>query len=276
MDDQKEYKHDRVVGDIYEDIDDEEMHELVWEAQREALLEKNQEELNKKPKHRFPKWVFWLIAIVMCFNTFSILPEIYSIPAIDFLKTSAKLSTDKNIILYKKSVVAITTEDSKGTGFSISSDGLILTNNHVVEGNETVTVTFPDDGRYTANVVNTYPSIDIAVLEINGKDLPYLELAEQASFAPDEPIQFIGNPLNFFGIANEGTIIDYIKLGDWNDEVVMIKAPVYRGNSGSPILDKEGLVIGVIFATLNHDEYGKVGLFVPIEYYYEALETSSK
>ena len=103
-----------------------------------------------------------------------------------------------------------------------------------------------------------------------------MELAEQASFASDEPIQFIGNPLNFFGIANEGTIIDYIKLGDWNDEVVMIKAPVYRGNSGSPILDMKGQVIGVIFATLDHDEYGKVGLFVPIEYYYEALETSSK
>ena len=47
----------------------------------------------------------------------------------------------------------------------------------------------------------------------------------------------------------------------------MMKAPVYRGNSGSPVLNKDGKVIGVIFATLDHDEHGRVGLFVPIDEY---------
>ena len=56
-------------------------------------------------------------------------------------------------------------------------------------------------------------------------------------------------------------------LSDWDVPVVMMKAPVYRGNSGSPVLNKDGKVIGVIFATLDHDEHGRVGLFVPIDEY---------
>jgi len=265
--DDKENNHERIDHDLFEDISDEEMAELISEAQAETKRKKELGEAHEIPKSRFPKWAFWLIAIAMLVNTFSVFFEVYSIPAVDFLKTSAKLSTNENIKTYKKAVVAISTGDSNGTGFSVSSDGFILTNDHVVEGYKKVTVAFRDNGRYTATVVQSYPSIDLAVLKIDGHDLPFLELAEQVQYEAEEPIQFIGNPLGFHGIANEGTVIDTIKLTDWDEEVIMIKAPVYRGNSGSPILNMEGKVIGIIFATLNHDEHGKVGLFIPIEYY---------
>ena len=254
--------------DMEEELDDEALQELVLEAQREALTKDSLEKASKKTKRPFPKWVFWVLASVLFVNSFAVFFQIYSIPAIEFLKTSAKLSLQEDIASYKKAVVVISTEDSKGTGFSISNDGTIITNNHVVEGNETVTVNFPEDGMFQANVVHTYPSVDLAVLKIEGKDLPYLQLAEQTAFEDDEHIYFIGNPLSFSGIANEGKIIDFIQLSDWDTPVVMIKAPVYRGNSGSPILNEEGQVIGVIFATLDHDTYGKVGLFVPIDDYY--------
>jgi serine protease Do len=253
---------------LMEEIDDDELQELVLEAQREALLKAAHEKTSRKTKRPFPTWLFWLISIVMVFNTFAIIFEVYSIPAIEFLKTSTKLSQQENIAAYKKSVVVIQSATSKGTGFSISSDGTILTNYHVVEGNDTVNVFFPDEGRFTANVVHIYPSVDLAVLEVKGKDFPYLELAEQTTFADNEAINFIGNPLSFKGIANEGTIIDYIQLTDWDVPVVMMKAPVYRGNSGSPVLNSKGLVIGIVFATLDHELYGKVGLFVPIDEFY--------
>src|SRR5690625_7750205 len=73
-------------------------------------------------KRPFPKWAFWLIASAMMFNIIALLPQTFSIPAIDFLITSAKLSTQSDIKSYKKAVVVIETNDSKGTGYSISED----------------------------------------------------------------------------------------------------------------------------------------------------------
>lgn len=254
------------------EISDEELQELVLEAQREALYKASLEKPNSKPRHSFPKWIFWLMSIMMLISTFSVVFEIYSIPAIDFLRTSMKLSQQEDIATYKEAVVVVVTEDGKGTGFSISSDGTILTNHHVIEGNTAITVVFPDEGRFTANVVNTYPAVDLAVLDIDAENLPFLELADQTTFTDHEPIYFIGNPLSFKGIANEGTIIDYTQLTDWDVPVVMMEAPVYRGNSGSPVINRKGKVIGVVFATIKDEAHGKVGLFVPIDEYYNAVE----
>lgn len=262
-------KYDIIDEDLYEDIDDEEMYELVQEARRGALERARQQRENPTTKRPFPRWAFWFIAVAMVFNVFALLPQTFSIPAIDFLITSAKLSTQDDIKLYKKSVVVIEAANSRGTGFSISSDGTILTNHHVVEGEETVAVAFPDEGLFTAEVVDTYPSIDVAVLKVDAEDLPFLELASETTFKQGEYVNFIGNPLRFQGIANEGTIIDYIQLSSWDEEVLMIKAPIYRGNSGSPIINEDGQVIGIVFATLNQEKHGKVGLFIPIDYYYK-------
>ncbi|MCR2820601.1 S1 family peptidase [Lederbergia panacisoli] len=265
MEGPNENKYDHVDSDLTEDIDPEEMYVLVKEAQAEALAKAANDRDNPLPKRDRPKWIFWLIAVIFLFSSFSFFFEIYSIPAIEFLKTSARLSADKNIQLYKKSVVTIATEDSKGTGFSISSDGKILTNYHVIEGNKRVTVAFPEAGLFVADVIDTYPEVDLALLEINRDNIPFLNMEDEPIITKDERIYFIGNPLRFHGIVNEGTIIDYTQLTDWEDDVVMIKAPVYRGNSGSPVLNEDGQVIGVIFATMKHKEYGKVGLFIPIQ-----------
>lgn len=264
-----ETNQDIIDQDLYEEIDDEEMSRLVQEGKQELLDKEKEERNNPKPKRSFPKWPFWLISIAMVLNLVALLPQTFSIPAIDFLITSAKLSTQDDIKSYKEAVVVIETGDSKGTGFSVSSEGQIITNYHVIEGEESVTVAFPKDGLYNADVVETYPEVDLAILELHSNDLPYLELAAKAEFKEDEPINFIGNPLRFQGIANEGEVIDYIRLNSWEEDVIMLDAPVYRGNSGSPVINKQGEVIGVIFATLDHEEYGKVGLFFPIDYYYK-------
>ena len=268
MDSKDNSKRDLMDEDFSKEIDDEELQVLVLEAQHEALIKAAKERNNPKIKRPFPKWLFWLISIVLFFNTFGMIFQIYSIPAFDFLITSSKLSQLDTITEYKKSVVVIKTEDSKGTGFSISNDGIILTNYHVVEGNDSVTVLFPNEGRFSAEVIHTYPSVDLAVVKVIGSNFPFLQLAEKTEFEDDEPVYFIGNPLSFTGIANQGKIIDYLKLPDWDVPVVMMKAPVYRGNSGSPVINRNGKVIGIVFATSNDDTYGNVGLLVPIDEYY--------
>ncbi|MCP1143421.1 S1C family serine protease [Lysinibacillus endophyticus] len=255
--------------DKQDPISEEELIELVLEAQKEALEKARQQRLSgvqpTKKKPPFVRVIAWVMALMLMVSTFAVIFEIYSIPAIEFLKTSASLSSKEEIKNYKKSVVEVKTNSGKGTGFSISEDGYIVTNEHVIDDALTITVTFPDDGLYKGEVIESYPDIDLAILKIEGTNLPHLTLADTYEPIKNEAIYFIGNPLYFSGIANKGEVIDYILLNDWNEQVIMLDAPVYRGNSGSPVINNEGQVIGIIFATTKTDDYGRVGLFIPID-----------
>ena len=260
---------DIIDEDLYEELDEAEMYEIIQEERRKSIQQKATEEEAEPQKRKFPKWIFWLVALAMFIQVIAIIPQTFSIPAIDFLVTSARLSTDPVIDEYQESVVVVETEDGKGTGFSISADGIIITNHHVIEDDNQITVAFPEEGLFDAELIVSYPDVDLAILDVDGNELPYLTLAEQTTFESDERIQFIGNPLRFNGIANEGNIIGYTSLDSWDEQVLMLEAPVYRGNSGSPVINLDGEVIAVIFATMTHEEHGKVGLAVPIDYYYE-------
>ena len=259
-----------------EELDDDELQDLVLEAQREALEKATAEKNVRRTYRPFPKWIFWIMTTTLALSTFAIVFQIYSIPALEFLKASSELSADPEISEYKEAVVVVATENTKGTGFSTTEQGKIITNYHVVQGNESMIVSFPDGERFTADVTKVFPDIDLAVLEVNGTNLPHLTLAKETTFYDHEPITFIGNPLSFSGIANKGNTIDYIQLSDWDIPVVMIKAPVYRGNSGSPVINEDGKVIGIVFATLDEETHGKVGLFIPVDAYYEAISNEEK
>lgn len=257
---------DDMDEDLKEDLNEEEMFELIEEERRKATMEQKQSEEEKRP---FPKWIILLIAFAMFFSVIRAIPQTFSVPAIDFLITSAQLYADEEVREYKESVVVVEAGESKGTGFSYSSDGKILTNHHVIEDEKRISVSFEEQGLYSATVVEEYEDIDLAVLEVNGENLPHLPLAKQVDISEEPSITFIGNPLRFIRIANEGKVTGEKKLNDWEKQVMVLDAPVYRGNSGSPVIDNEGEVIGVVFATLQTEE-GTVGLAVPINYFHEA------
>lgn len=260
---------DKEKQNEFDPISEEELIELVLEEQRKALEKERENRLSGvraiKKRSKPVRLFAWIMATMLAFSTFAMIFEIFSIPAIEFLKVSAKLSSQEDIQTYKQAVVEIKTNDGKGTGFAVTEDGYIVTNNHVIEDALTITIIFPDNSPYKGEVVETYPDIDLAILKVEGEQLPYLTLANSYSPTQKEAIYFIGNPLYFTGIANEGKVIDYKQLSDWNEEVLMLDAPVYRGNSGSPVINLDGQVIGVIFATIKDKTEGKVGLFVPID-----------
>ncbi|WP_130860172.1 S1C family serine protease [Gracilibacillus phocaeensis] len=259
--------NDIIDKDLYEDIEPEEMYVLI-EEERRKLQEREQQE-EEQPKKRFPRWIFWLIAVVMFIQVIAIFPQTFSIPAIQFLQTSIAMMQDDAVKQYREAVVVIEGADNKGTGFAISEDGYVITNHHVIEDQPNITVAFADEGLFQGEVVASFPQIDLALLDVEGSGLPHLPLSQQAQPETMEEVTFIGNPLQFNGIANQGDIIGSITLSSWEKPVYMLDAPVYRGNSGSPVIDDQGEVIAVIFATLNHDEYGKIGLAVPIDYFHE-------
>ncbi|KGP90343.1 peptidase S7 [Pontibacillus chungwhensis BH030062] len=265
---------DIIDADLYEDIDDEEM-KAILDEERAKRREKREEGEEEKPKRPFPKWAFWLIAAMMTINIVGILPKTFSLPAVDFLVKSAELMTNPDIDRYQESVVVIESGQSKGTGFSISEDGYIITNAHVIDNEMPITVAFEDEGLYGGEVIQTFEDVDLALLKVEpneGESLPYLPLADETIFEKREHVFFIGNPLRFNGIANEGEVIGYRDLSDWERQVLMLDAPIYHGNSGSPVITEDGYVIAVIFATLKDQSHGKVGLAVPITYFHEKIK----
>lgn len=255
-----------------EPLTEEEFLELVLAEQEKALAEERrlrqlraQGQLPPPRKRRSLRLIMWTMAIVLLLNAGALLLQVYSIPAIEFVKVSAILSQDKTVQAHKESVVEIRTTDSKGTGFSVTDDGWIITNAHVVDDALSIAVSFPEHGVYEASVIATYPDIDTAFLKVEAKQLPFVTLGQAITYVEHEAITFIGNPLAFSGIANEGEIVGPLQLAQWPVEVIQIDAPVYKGNSGSPVFNEDGDVIGVVFATIEHEELSKVGLFVPID-----------
>jgi putative serine protease PepD len=160
------------------------------------------------------------------------------------------------------SVVSISVSTPRGTatgtGVIISSDGQILTNNHVVEGaggNDAVTVTFQDGSTAEAKVVGTDPLTDLAVVRADGvTDLTPAQLGNSADLAVGEQVVAIGSPLGLEGTVTTGIVSALhrpVAAGDSAGgsssviDAIQTDAPINPGNSGGPLVNMAGQVIGI-------------------------------
>ncbi len=139
---------------------------------------------------------------------------------------------------------------SLGSGFFVSADGLVVTNNHVIENATEITVTLSDDEEYPAELVGTDPLTDIAVLRVQADDdvaFPFVDLDRDPSVRVGDWVVAVGNPFGLGGTATAGIISATGRELPTNvyNNFLQIDAPINRGNSGGPTFSLDGEVIGV-------------------------------
>jgi len=140
---------------------------------------------------------------------------------------------------------------SFGSGFFISPDGYILTNNHVVENAETVNVYTISKDEYKAKIVGTDPKTDLALLKVEASNLPYAQLGDSSQCQVGEWVIAIGNPLGMEHTVTAGIISakgrqlrGSLNLPEYQD-FIQTDTAINRGNSGGPLVNMRGEVIGV-------------------------------
>ncbi|MSO78378.1 MAG: PDZ domain-containing protein [Acidimicrobiia bacterium] len=156
-----------------------------------------------------------------------------------------------------------------GTGFVITADGFIVTNNHVVEGQTRIEVAFTDGETMSARTVGRDPSVDLAVLKVDGTNLAFIELGDSDAVQVGDEVVAIGNALALEGglSVTRGIISGTnrtVRTNEGSTLVGMLQtdAAINFGNSGGPLIDAEGRVIGV--NTAIDADAQNVGFAIPI------------
>lgn len=190
----------------------------------------------------------------------------------------------------KPAVVAISTEsriqnslgqtgivDAAGSGFIITANGYIVTNYHVIEGAQTISVALDDGQIFPATVVGSDQRNDIAVLKINGTNLPTVSLGESASLEVGELAVAIGNPLGeLSGTVTAGIIsaLDrQVTIDGMTMTLLQTDAAINSGNSGGALINSFGEVIGINNAKSAGDGIEGLGFAIPIDTAKPAIES---
>ena len=152
---------------------------------------------------------------------------------------------------------------SLGSGFIIDPSGIVVTNNHVIEGADAITVRLQDDTEFEAELLGTDPKTDLAVLKIDpaGQDLPFVEFGDSDALRVGDWVVAIGNPFGLGGTVTAGIVSARgrdIGQGPY-DDFIQTDASINRGNSGGPLFDLEGRVIGINTAIFSQSG-GSIGI----------------
>lgn len=155
----------------------------------------------------------------------------------------------------------------QGSGFIVTKDGYILTNNHIVNGASRILVTLANGKEYAAKVIGQDPSTDIAVIKIDTDNLPYLPLGNSDNLQVGEWVTAIGNPMGLQATLTVGVVsaTGRSNLGLTQFEnFIQTDAAINFGNSGGPLLNMNGEVIGINTAIAAHNAgYTGIGFAIP-------------
>jgi S1-C subfamily serine protease len=147
-------------------------------------------------------------------------------------------------------VVSIRTDQGLGSGVLYDPNGMILTNAHVVEGAQSITVGLVDGRHFSAKVVGSDGGFDVAVVKIDGSNLPTAPLGNSGSLQVGQDVIAIGNPFGFDHTLTTGVVSALNRpvsegQGSYNQPMIQTDAAINPGNSGGPLMDLNGNVIGI-------------------------------
>lgn len=166
---------------------------------------------------------------------------------------------------------------SMGSGFVISDDGYILTNHHVIAGADEIKVKFSDRREFDAKVIGSDEQYDVALLKIDARDLPELRLGDSAGLKPGQWAVAIGSPLGLEQSVTAGIVSAVGRSNPYSGQqyvpFIQTDVAINRGNSGGPLLNTRGEVVGInsqIFS--NTGGYMGVSFAIPIDLAMNAVE----
>jgi S1-C subfamily serine protease len=166
----------------------------------------------------------------------------------EMVKLKASASSDFSGVIEEsvKSVVTIKTDLGQGSGFIIADGGYVVTNEHVIDGAEAAVIITYDGQTHSVAVIGKNTKMDIALLKIEETDYSPLSLANSDNIQVGEKVIAIGNPLGLQFSVSEGIVSAVHRTGD--NEIngyIQTDASLNPGNSGGPLINKEGKVIGI-------------------------------
>jgi S1-C subfamily serine protease len=185
---------------------------------------------------------------------------------IDIYRMAHLATVNITSTVYRRSIFwEVYPSKDQGSGFLISEDGKILTNNHVVANEQQLEVTLPDQSRYKARLLSRDPANDVALLQISPrKKLPLLHLGDSDALQVGQKVLAIGNPFGLEGTLTTGVVSSLGRtIRGENDQtlegLIQTDAAINPGNSGGPLLDSAGNVIAINTAILGPNG-GNVGI----------------
>ncbi len=159
---------------------------------------------------------------------------------------------------------------SLGSGFLVSDDGYVLTNHHVVDGAEKIVVQLSDRREFTAELVGSDPPSDVALLKIDADGLPALRVGDSSALRPGQWVVAIGSPFGLDHSVTAGIVSAVGRANPYANQqyvpFIQTDVAINRGNSGGPLLDTRGQVVGInsqIFS--NSGGYMGVSFAIPID-----------
>lgn len=261
------------MKDYSEHNENEQKEEEYEEPSLEDFLAEEEEtEEDKAQRLKKKRWIrlgVFIIAGLLLLQGVSSLFAYFSRDVIELSRTSEQVIQEEDVEAYMAAVVTIQGQGNRGTGFAITSDGYLLTNHHVIKNRQPLAVTFPNGDIYQAEVVDAVEEVDVALLKVEGEQLPFLSLREHSAVAEEE-IFVIGNPLTQTQIVNRGEIIENQSAY----QTMRISNSIFPGHSGSPVLSADGEVVGVVYARSVPGLWSgeeRYGLAIPVEEVFNAL-----